>query len=136
MKNIKFDPRSAWKMTIDPVETGKAWRRKRRELNLSQDLLSDIFESSEIDGIGMSKAAISAVENGKHVPSIHNAFFFASLCGCPVEELIVTYGRAREATPHDQLPDQNKNYENFLGVSAHCDADTLFLLLTSGVHAF
>lgn len=97
-----FDPRSAWRMAIDPIATGKAWRQKRRELNLSQDQLSLIFELAEL-GIGMSKAAISAVEHGKHVPSIHHAFFFAVLCGCPVEDLVVTCGRSREANDIDQV---------------------------------
>lgn len=102
MTTSDFNAYSAWKMAIDPIATGKAWRQKRRELNLSQDQLSLIFELAEL-GIGMSKAAISAVEHGKHTPSIHHAFFFAALCGCPVEDLVVTCGRSHEAEDGDQV---------------------------------
>lgn len=103
MNTNSFNPYSAWKMAIDPIATGKAWRHKRRELSLSQDDLALIFELAEMD-IAMSKSAISAVENGRHTPSIHHAFFFAELCGYPVEELVVTYRRSREADGRDQLP--------------------------------
>lgn len=103
MNTNSFNPYAAWKMAIDPIATGKAWRHKRRELSLSQDDLALIFALAEMD-VAMSKSAISAVENGKHTPSIHHAFFFAELCGCPVEELVVTYRRSREADGRDQLP--------------------------------
>ena len=103
MKTSDFEPRSAWKNAVDPIATGKAWRQKRKELHLSQDDLSLIFELAEM-GINMSKAAISAVENGKHKPSLDHVIFFAALCACPVEELVVTCGRSREADDRDQLP--------------------------------
>lgn len=98
MELNSFDRYSAWKMGIDPVATGEAWNRKRKEMQLSQDALSLIFEEADMS---MSKAAISAVENGKHSPSIHHAFFFAELCGCLVEDLVVTYRRSREADDRD-----------------------------------
>ena len=60
-----FDPYSAWDLAIDLEATGKAWRRKRKERHLSQDGLSEIFCAADMP---MSKAAISAVENGKHLP--------------------------------------------------------------------
>ena len=101
MSYTTFDPYSAWEWAIDPVATGKAWRKMRLEHHLSQGELSLIFEEAEL-GVGMSKAAISAVENGKHLPSLHHAFFFAALCDCPVEALVVTCGRSREADDHDQ----------------------------------
>ena len=105
MNYYSFIPYSAWKMGIDPDATGKAWRKNRQKMHLSQDALSDIFEAA---GMPMSKAAISAVENGKHVPSIHHAFFFAELCfaefgHCLVEDLVVTYRRSREADDRDQV---------------------------------
>ena len=106
MKTSDFEPRTAWKDTVDPIATGRAWRQKRKELHLSQDDLSLIFELAEM-GINMSKAAISAVENGKHKPSLDHAIFFAALCKCPVEELVVTCGRSREADDRDQLPPLN-----------------------------
>lgn len=100
MRNYSFDPYSAWKMGIDPVATGKAWRQKRRDEQLTQEALSDIFDAADMP---MSKSAISAVENGKHTPSIHHAFFFAELCGCLVEDLVVTYRRSFEAADRDQV---------------------------------
>lgn len=95
-----FNPYLAWQMGIDPEATGKAWRRKRKEMHLSQDELSDIFEAADMR---MSKSAISQIETGKHKPSIDNAFFFAELCDCLVEDLVVTYRRSCGDVDHDQV---------------------------------
>ncbi len=95
-----FDPYSAWDLAIDLEATGKAWRRKRKERHLSQDGLSEIFCAADMP---MSKAAISAVENGKHLPSIHHLFFFAGLCECQIEDLVITYRRSRESDDLDQV---------------------------------
>lgn len=102
MRIADFNPYTAWTMAIDPEATGRAWRQKRLALGLTQDQLALIFELAEL-GTTMSKAAISAVEHGKHTPSIHHAMFFAGLCGCPVEDLVVTFGRSRDSEARDRV---------------------------------
>lgn len=125
-----FDPYSAWDLAIDPEATGKAWRRKRKKNHLSQDGLSEIFIAV---GMPMSKAAISAVENGKHLPSIHHAFLFAGLCECQVEDLVITYRRSRESDDLDQVVPLKFNI--YINTDEHLRNVNARLFLTNNITA-
>lgn len=82
----------AWLMGIDPVATGRQLRSMRRKHNLTQEMLSRLFEEGYDSA---SRVAISNWETGKKLPSLEHVVFLAELYGCSLDELVVSYRRSR-----------------------------------------
>lgn len=81
----------AWLMGIDPVATGRQLRSMRRKHNLTQEMLSELFEEGYDSA---SRVAISNWETGKKLPSLEHVVFLAELYGCSLDELVVSYRRS------------------------------------------
>lgn len=89
----------AWLMGIDPVATGRQLRSMRRKHNLTQEMLSELFEEA---GESASRVAISNWETGKKLPSLAHVVFLAELYRCSPDELVVSYRRSHITEDCDQ----------------------------------
>ncbi|MGB3208050.1 MAG: helix-turn-helix transcriptional regulator [Crinalium sp.] len=63
---------------------GKAIRRRRRELDLSQEVLAERS--------GLHRNYISSIENGERNPSLKNIVKLAAALGISVSDLFINYG--------------------------------------------
>lgn len=99
MKNVTINYATAWLMGVNPVATGEQLRKLRREHNLTQEQLSELFEQG---GDSASRVIISMWENGKRLPSLSHIVFLAELYGCSIDELVISYRRSRELAERDQ----------------------------------
>ncbi len=63
---------------------GKAIRRRRRELDLSQEVLAERS--------GLHRNYISGIENGQRNPSLKNIVKLAAALGISVSDLFINYG--------------------------------------------
>lgn len=97
-KKITINYAHAWLMGIDPVATGKQLRSKRREFNLSQENLSEVFFEA---GDSASRNAISTWETGKKLPTLAHMVFLAELFDCTLDELVLSYRRSRDDEARD-----------------------------------
>lgn len=84
--------RDATMMGVNLIATGEQLRRLRRDHNLTQEQLSELF-SCGYDSA--SKNAISIWERGIRLPSIDHLVFLAVLYNCTLDELVVFNHQSR-----------------------------------------
>ncbi len=85
---------------IDPVATGKQLKEHRRQHNLTQKDLSELFDYCY--DTTATREYISILESGKQIPSIHFLVFLCELYACSLDELVVSYRRSYESEDRDQ----------------------------------
>ncbi len=92
MKNVTINYATSWLMGIDPIATGSQLKKLRRDHNITQEGLSELFEQG---GDSASRVIISMWENGKKLPTLSHIVFLAELYGCALDELVISYRRSR-----------------------------------------
>lgn len=85
---------------IDPVATGRQLKELRRQHNLTQKDLSELFDYCY--DTSATREYISILESGKQIPSIHFLVFLCELYACSLDELVVSYRRSYESEDRDQ----------------------------------
>lgn len=100
MKNVTINYAKSWLMGIDPIATGKQLKKLRREHDITQEFLSELFERC---GDSASRVIISMWETGKKLPSLSHMVFLSELYGCSMDELVISFRRSKEAGDDDQL---------------------------------
>ena len=112
MKNVTINyNKESWLMGIDPIATGRQLKKLRRDREITQEFLSELFERY---GESASRVVISMWETGKKLPSLSHMVFLAELYDCSLDELIISYRRSREAGDDDQLVHLLIEYFNVL----------------------
>ena len=93
----------SWDMEIDSFATGARLRDMRiQKGQISQQMLSDIICLHCVETA--SRNSISDWETGKKLPSLQHLKFLSLLYGCSMDELVVSYHEAKNASKEqDQL---------------------------------
>ena len=121
MKELTISRTHAWLMGPDPVATGQQLRVMRRAHHLTQEQLSELFEEG---GSSVSRNAISAWESGKRTPSLEHIVFLAELYVCPLDELVISFRRARQRCGEERVTDSSSFFGYFSEIPCAICAST------------